>query len=91
MEKYIIIVEYPEGIVDVSREIYDYLKSKGDCLQLTYHSFMLAGQVTAVELRDAIKGMGNRIESVFVSKMALPAAWSNSLSESSDIKVLFHE
>lgn len=91
MEKYIIIVEYPDGMVDVSREIYEYLKSKGDCLQLTYHSFMLAAEVSAVELRDAVKGMGSSVESVFVSKMALPAAWSNSLSENSDIKVLFHE
>ena len=91
MEKYIIIVEYPDGMVDVSREIYEYLKSKGDCLQLTYHSFMLAAEVSAVELRDAVKGMGSSIESVFVSKMARPAAWSNSLSENSDIKVLFHE
>lgn len=91
MEKYIIIVEYPDGMVEVSREIYEYLKSKGDCLQLTYHSFMLVAEVSAVELRDAVKGMGSSVESVFVSKMALPAAWSNSLSENSDIKVLFHE
>lgn len=91
MEKYIVIVEYPDGMVEVSREIYEYLKSRGNCLQLTYHSFMLAAEVTAVELRDAVKGMGKGVESVFVSKMALPAAWSNSLSENSDIKVLFHE
>ena len=91
MEKYIVIVEYPNGVVEIPREIYEYLKSKGNCLQLTYHSFMLAAEVTAVELRDAIKGISDKVESVFVSKMALPAAWSNSLSESSDIKVLFHE
>lgn len=91
MEKFIIIVEYPNEMVEISREIYEYLKSKGNCLQLTYHSFMLSADVTAVELRDVIKGTHNQVESVFVSKMALPAAWSNSLSESSDIKALFHE
>lgn len=91
MEKYIIIVEYSDGAIEVSKEIYDYLRTKGNCLQLSFHSFMLSAVVTAVELRDAIKNMGGAIDSIFVSKMALPAAWSNSLSESSDIKALFHE
>jgi len=91
MEKYIIIVEYSNEVLEVSREIYDYLKTKGNCLQLSYHSFMLSAEIAAVELRDAIKNISNSIDSVFVSKMALPAAWSNSLSESSDIKALFHE
>ncbi len=91
MEKYIVIVEYPDEMVEISREIYECLKTKGNCLQLTQHSFMLAAVATAVELRDVIKGTNKQVESVFVSKMALPAAWSNSQSESSDIKALFHE
>ena len=91
MEKYIVIVEYPNGMNEIPREIFEYLKSKGNCLQLTCHSFMLAAEVTAIELRDSIKGISDKVDSVFVSKLALPAAWSNSLSESSDIKVLFHE
>ena len=91
MEKYIVIVESPDEMVEISREVYEFLKTKGNCLQLTKHSFMLAADVTAVELRDVIKGTNKRVESVFVSKMALPAAWSNSLSDSSEIKALFHE
>lgn len=91
MEKYIIIVEYPSGAIDISREIYDYLKTKGNCLQLSHHAYMLSTDSTAVELRDALKSMGKSIESIFVSRMVLPAAWYNSLSENSDIKALFHE
>lgn len=91
MEKYIIIAEFPDEMTDVSKEIYEYLKTKGNCLQLTLHSFMLSADVTAVELRDFIKGTIKYVDSIFVSRMALPAAWSNSLSESSDIKALFHE
>lgn len=91
MGKYIIIVEYPVGSIDISREIYECLKTKGNCLQLTTHSFMLATESSAVELRDAIKELEVTIDEIFVSKMELPAAWSNSLSKSSDIKTLFHE
>ena len=91
MEKFIIIVEYSGDAIDISRETYDYLKSKGNCLQLSYHAYMLSTDSTAVELRDALKSMGRFIESIFVSRIVLPAAWSNSLSESSDIKALFHE
>lgn len=91
MEKYIIIAEFPDEMIDVSKEIYEYLKTKGNCLQLTLHSFMLSADVTAVELRDFIKNNIKHVNSIFVSRMALPAAWSKSLSESSDIKALFHE
>lgn len=91
MEKYIIIAEFPDEMIDVSKEIYEYLKTKGNCLQLTLHSFILSADVTAVELRDFIKDTIKHVDSIFVSRMALPAAWSNSLSESSDIKALFHE
>ena len=91
MEKYIIIVEYPNEMVEISREVFDYLKTTGSCLQLTFHSFMLSTDSSAIELRDVIKGISNQVERVFVSKMALPAAWSNSLSESSAIKEFFHE
>lgn len=91
MEKYIIIAEFPDEMIDVSKEIYEYLKTKGNCLQLTLHSFVLSADVTAVELRDFIKDTIKHVDSIFVSRMALPAAWSNSLSESSDIKALFHE
>lgn len=91
MDKYIIIVEYPIEEIDVSKDICEYLKTIGNCLQLTLHSFLLSADVTAVELRDDIKVLSDKVDSIFVSKMALPAAWSNSLSESSDIKVLFNE
>ena len=91
MEKYIIIAEFPDEMIDVSKEIYEYLKTKGNCLQLTLHSFILSADVTAVGLRDFIKDSIKHVDSIFVSRMALPAAWSNSLSESSDIKALFHE
>lgn len=91
MEKYIVIVEYPVGSNDISREIYELLKTKGSCLQLTNYSFMILAEASAVELRDAIKELEVEIDRIFVSKMELPAAWSNSLSKSSDIKDLFHE
>lgn len=91
MEKYLIVVEYLSSEIDILKRINDYLKIKGTCLQLTEHAFMLATEIPATVLRDYIKGFGDDIQRVFVSKMTPPAAWYSSLTDSSSIKALFHE
>lgn len=91
MDKYLIVIEYSLPEIDYVKKIIDYLKLKGTCLQLTDHSFLLASENTAAELRDYIKVFEEGIQRVFVSKVTPPAAWFSSLSDSLSIKALFHE
>ena len=91
MEKYLIVIEYSMSEIDILKRINDYLKNKGKCLQLTEHSFLLASENSAAELRDYIKVFEEGIQRVFVSKVTPPATWFSSLSDNSSIKALFHE
>lgn len=91
MEKYLILVEYSVSEIDILKRIDDFLRMKGKCLQLTEHSFILATEISATELRDEIKSSIEGIQRVFVSKITPPAAWFRSMSENSSIKSLFNE
>ena len=91
MNKYLIVLEYLESEKDLSRVILDNLGTKGYCIQVTLHSFILSSDISAVELRDFLKGVDVGVLSIFVSKIVLPAAWYKSLSENSVIKQFFHE
>ena len=78
MAKFIIVVDFIESDVELSKLVFNFLKTKGNCLQLTVHSFMLSADTDPVELRDAIKIVDERIKRIFVSQMIPPAAWGNS-------------
>ena len=89
---YIVIIEYKEDApVDVIQKVSDLLLSIGESIQLSRHSFFLSTDVTAVEIRDAIKNSPYEISSILVSTVSSPSAWRNLLPENDEIKEFLHK
>ena len=83
---YILILRNFEGKIE--RTELDNLLSRMDRnLRLTDGVYILKTDLSAVEIRDAIKRLSDEIV-IFVSAVKAPAAWKNMNAENEEIKMM---
>jgi len=85
MKTYIVITT--EDITDDS--IKNLLGSFGDYEHLFENAFLLNANCSSIEIRDALKEIGDEDSSIYVGTLSRGSAWYNCIAKNSDIKQLY--
>lgn len=75
----------------MSGAIKNLLSSFGDYKHLFENAFLLNTNSSAIEIRDALKEIGDEESSVYVGTLLRGSAWYNCIAKNSDIKQLYED
>lgn len=75
----------------MSGAIKNLLSSFGDYEHLFENVFLLNTNSSAIEIRDALKEIGDEESSVYVGTLLRGSAWYNCIAKNSDIKQLYED
>ena len=75
----------------MSGDIKHLLSSFGDYEHLFENAFLLNTNSSAIEIRDALKEIGDEESSVYVGTLLRGSAWYNCIAKNSDIKQLYED
>lgn len=89
MKIYIIIFEIIR-ITDFEKiRFIEIMESLGEHIQLTKNSFMIASELSPVEMRNYLRTIREDAR-IFISQISSPAAWGNLICSNSEVKEMFH-
>lgn len=89
MKLYIIIFEIIR-ITDFEKiRFVEIMESIGVHTQLTKTSFMVASELSPVEMRNYLRTIREDAR-IFISQISSPAAWGNLICSNTEVKDMFH-